>query len=110
MVSNWLTHDITNLDNKLKTVIRNFFIFCYKALRKLFDTWNYKTVTSLVHKNLYMLEILFYFFDHMKLYLSLTSNTSKKTSCFTNVIVLHLVNFCGSAKPLQLSLLLVTER
>jgi len=57
VVSNWLTHDITKLDNKLKTVIRNFFIFCYKALRKLFDTWNYKAVTSLVHQLLYMLEI-----------------------------------------------------
>ena len=60
MVSNWLTHDITKLDNKLKTVVRNFFIFCYKVLRKLFDTWNYKTVTSLVpvvHQLLYMLEI-----------------------------------------------------
>lgn len=60
MVSNWLTHDITKLDNKLKTVVRNFFIFCYKVLRKLFDTWNYKTVTSfvpVVHQLLYMLEI-----------------------------------------------------
>ena len=26
MVSSWLTHDITKLDNKLKTVIRNFFM------------------------------------------------------------------------------------
>ena len=60
MVSNWLTHDITKIDNKLKTVVRNFFIFCYKVLRKLFDTWNYKTATSLVpvvHQLLYMLEI-----------------------------------------------------
>lgn len=60
MVSNWLTHDITKLDNKLKTVVRNFFIFCYKVLRELFDTWNYKTATSLVpvvHQLLYMLEI-----------------------------------------------------
>ena len=110
MVSNWLTHDIMKLDNKLKTVIRNFFIFCYKALRKLFDSWNYKSVTSLVQKNFYMLEILYYFFDHMKLYVSFTSNTSKKTSCFTNEIVLHLVNFSGSVKPLQSNLLLVTER
>lgn len=55
MVSNWLTHDICKLDNKLKTVIRNFFML--QSFEKLFDAWNYKTVTSLVHQLLYMLEI-----------------------------------------------------
>lgn len=55
MVSSWLTHDITKLDNKLKTVIRNFFML--QKMRKLLDTWNYKTVTSLVNQLLCMLEI-----------------------------------------------------